>query len=138
MFFAPLLVLASSFSWACVWQDKPFETKVKSPIKIIADARQEIILNGETDLPKIISIKPVDAGSVKPQLKVISGLQVLENGQMRSYPNKISVRLSEAEIAKTPLAIEIQFKGQKPIKMQIEYVGLQKGGGCTDPEVEPL
>lgn len=136
--FSLLLSLSTSFSFACVWKGEAFETKVNSSVKITADARQEIVFNGETALPKIVGIKPVGAAT-KPQLKVISGLQILENGKMKSYPNKISLRLDESEISNTPLAIEVQFESKKKMtKIQVEYVGIQKGGGCTNPDVQPL
>lgn len=144
------------FSWlmfsyltnACVWTDKTFEMVPDKNAKIVADARQEIIFQGTNKPPKILSMKKIVKGKPmgdKPQMNVMTGLQVLENGQMKSYSNKVSFKLSAAEIQKTPFQIEMKLQNSegKEIKLHIEYVGLMKGmgaeaGGCTAPEIKEM
>ena len=57
---------------------------------------QEVILDGGTSLPKITGIQGKGPKG-KPMLSVMSGMQVLEKGSMKSYPHRISFKMNDAE-----------------------------------------
>lgn len=127
--FLPLVISLSAF--AC--KSGELAPLVLTPTKsyqLEADRTQEIILDGETQLPKITGIK----GSTpkgKPMLTVMSGLQVLENGQMKSYPHRVSIKLNEAE-KDWERPIEVSFSGsEKSYTMTVKWS--QVKAGCSKP-----
>lgn len=94
------------------------------------DKSQEIILDGGTQLPKITAIKATGPKG-KPMLTVMSGLQVLEKGQMKSYPHRISVKMNEMEKDwEKPVEIALENQG-KPYTVSVKWV--QAKGGCFKP-----
>lgn len=97
------------------------------------DRTQEVILDGGTQLPKITGIK----GSTpkgKPMLTVMSGLQVLEKGQMKSYPHRISIKLNEAEKDwDRPVEVSIA-EGGKTHLLSVKWS--QAKAGCFKPVVK--
>lgn len=98
------------------------------------DRHQEIILDGVGELPKITGIKATSPKG-KPMLTVMSGLQVLENSQMKSYPHRISLKLNEME-KDWERPIEVTFEGRgKPFKMNVKWI-MNASTGCAKPVVK--
>lgn len=109
---------------------------VLSPTKnyqLEIDKSQEIVLDGGTLLPKIKSIKGTGPNG-KPMLTVMSGLQALEKGQMKSYPNRISVKMNEMEKDwERPVEITLENQG-KLFTVSVKW--LQARSGCLKPIVK--
>lgn len=103
---------------------------ILSPTKnyqLEVDKTQEIILDGGTQLPKITAIKGTTPKG-KPMLTVMSGLQVLEKGQMKSYPHRISIKMNDME-KELDKPVEIAFENQgKPYTVSVKWA--QAKGGC--------
>lgn len=101
--------------------------------QIEVDRRQEVILDGSSQLPKITGIKGTTPKG-KPMLTVISGLQVLEDGKMKSYPNRLSIKMNELE-EDWEKPVEVTFKEQgKPYTMKVKWT--QAKAGCAKPIVK--
>lgn len=98
------------------------------------DRQQEVILDGGTQLPKITGIKAAgDKG--KPMLTVMSGLQVLEKGQMKSYPHRISIKMNDAEKDwQRPVEVNFAAADGKAYSLNIEW--LPAKSGCQKPVVK--
>lgn len=98
------------------------------------DRLQEVIVDGGSQLPKITGIKAVgDKG--KPMLTVMSGLQVLEKGQMKSYPHRISIKMNEAEKDwQRPVEVSFAAPDGKSHTLNIEW--LQAKSGCQKPVIK--
>lgn len=97
------------------------------------DKAQEIILDGSTQLPKITSVKGTGPKG-KPMLTVMSGLQVLEKGQMKSYPHRISIKMNEVEKElDKPVEIAVESQG-KPSTITVKWA--QSKSDCFKPVVK--
>lgn len=126
--------LISMNAWACVVGDlKPLVLAPTKSYQIVVHRAQEIILDGESKLPKITAIKGVTPKG-KPMLTVMSGLQVLEKGQMKSYPHRISIKMNEME-TEWDRPIEISFENQgKPYTLSVKWAMAKSG--CNQPVVK--
>lgn len=133
MMILPLIISMSAF--ACpAGELAPLVLTPTKSYQLKVDRLQEVILDGGTQLPKITGIKAVgDKG--KPMLTVMSGLQVLEKGQMKSYPHRISIKMNEAEKDwQRPVEVSIAEADGKSHTMKIEW--LQAQSGCQKPVVK--
>lgn len=128
-------LLFSYSAMACVGGDlAPLVLSSSKNYELQVDRHQEIILEGAGQLPKITGIKGATPKG-KPMLTVMSGLQVLEKGQMKSYPHRISLKLNEME-KDWERPIEVTFENQgKPYKMTVNWV-MNKSTGCSKPVVK--
>ncbi|MBC7371498.1 MAG: hypothetical protein H7326_08035 [Bdellovibrionaceae bacterium] len=111
MFIATLLF--SFGAWAC--EPGPLAPMVLSPTKnhvLEISKFQEVILDGGTTLPKITGIQGKGPKG-KPMLSVMSGLQVLEKGTMKSYPHRISFKMNDAEADwERPVEVKYSYGGK--------------------------
>lgn len=125
------ILLISLNAMACMGGDlAPLVLTSTKSYQLEVDKSQEIILDGGTQLPKITAIKGTTPKG-KPMLTVMSGLQVLEKGQMRSYPHRISVKMNDME-KDWEKPVEIAYENQgKPFTVSVKWV--QAKGGCFKP-----
>lgn len=128
-----------SFANNCKEIEKPFVVGVTKSLRVIADPRQEVVFDGKDHLPKVLFIESVGQKD-RPRLTVLSGLQVLENGKMVSYPYRVSLRLPEDEQRGAPKLIQAiiapqkESKKQKTLALQIDYTAY-KEDSCTTPQI---
>jgi len=130
--FLPLLISISAM--ACKSEDLvPLIIAPTKSYQLEVDRHQEVILDGGAQLPKITGIQ----GSTlkgKPMLSVMSGLQVLEKGEMKSYPHRISVKMNEAETDwDRPVEIKVSYQ-DKPFVIAMKWK--QAKSGCSKPSVK--
>ena len=129
-----LPLLLSTYAMACVGGE--LTPLVLSPTKnyqLEIDKTQEIIIDGGTQLPKITAIKGTMPKG-KPMLTVMSGLQVLEKGQMKSYPHRISIKMNEMEKEwDKPIEIILADQG-KTYAISVKWV--QAKTGCFKPVIK--
>ena len=131
--FLPLLISISAM--ACMGTElAPLVLTPTKSYQLEVDRAQEIILDGGTALPKITGIKGTTPKG-KPMVTVMSGLQVLEKGEMKSYPHRISIKLNEAE-KDWDRPIEVSFAGtDKTHTMTVKWIQA-KSSGCSKPVVK--
>lgn len=101
--------------------------------QVQVDRHQEVILDGGHQLPKITGIK-ASGPKGKPLLTVMSGLQVLEKGQMKSYPYRISLKMNEME-KDWDRPVEVSFE-EKGIPYSLKLTWVQQRSGCAKPVVK--
>jgi len=121
-------LLVSMYAMACASGElAPLVLTPTKNYQLEVDKLQEIILDGGTQLPKITAIKGTGSKG-KPMLTVMSGLQVLEKGQMKSYPHRISVKMNELEKDwEKPIEIALENQG-KAYVVSVKWA--QAKGGC--------
>lgn len=108
-----LSLLISLGAMAC--EPGPLAPMMISPTKnysLEISKYQEVILDGGTRLPKITGIQ-AKSPKGKPMLSVMSGLQVLEKGGMKSYPHRISFKMNDAEQDwERPVEVKFSHEGK--------------------------
>ncbi|WP_413288613.1 hypothetical protein [Bdellovibrio sp. HCB337] len=130
-----LALLMSLNAMACMSTElAPVVLTPTKSYQLKVDRLQEVILDGGTQLPKITGIKG-SSEKGKPMLTVMSGLQVLEKGQMKSYPHRVSIKMNEAE-KDWQRPVEVSFAGAdgKAYTMNIEW--LPQARGCSKPVIK--
>jgi hypothetical protein len=130
-----LTLLVSTFAHACIGGDlTPLVLTPTKSYQLQVDRQQEVILDGGTQLPKVTGIKGTGPKG-KPMMTVMSGLQVLEKGQMKSYPYRVSLKLNEAEKDwERPVEVAYQSADGKAYTVNIQWQ--QFKGGCSKPVVK--
>lgn len=136
LLFIPVFVHAND---NCEIIQKPFVHQPSKQVRLVVDPRQEVIFDGVDKTPRILMIDSVGTKD-RPRLKVMTGLQVLENGSMKSYPNRVSIRLPTEEQGMTPRVIQVVFgptseKTKAATLIQIEYKKVT-GKDCLKPEIK--
>jgi hypothetical protein len=114
----------------CSEIEKPFVYVPKQQARLIVDPRQEVIFDGGNQTPRILMIDSVGTKD-RPRLNVMTGLQVLENGNMKSYPHRISIKMPIEERGMAPKVVQVVFaptdKDKKiAVAVQIEYLKMDE------------
>jgi len=60
------------------------------------ESRQDLIFDGVSERPQIKKIEQIK-DKIKPKINVMVGLQVLEKGQMKSYPHRALVKIQKSD-----------------------------------------
>lgn len=112
LFITPLLAFAKDHHLKTATLNEKGQT-------VVLNEGSLLILDGETATPKIQKIEAASSEG-KPQLNVLTGMQAFENGAMKSYPHRISIKSMDPHRQKKPVLIQLLVNG-KNIPLRVEF-----------------
>lgn len=79
-----------------------------------------LILDGSAGRTPLI--KKIEAASAlgKPQLNILTGMQAFENGSMKSYPHRVTLKSLDPDRRKKPIYIEAELD-EKNIRIKVSF-----------------